>query len=490
MLTGFPAATYAQATQQEPGDQSAVAPAATAPPVPGEDAGVLGGNQSNPAATSTVTDKPDEAAKDDTPPETDAASTTQSPSASGPAAVTSETAPKSKVRAAFEANRAAATTETPSETDNPGQTAEPEKAAATAAVPVEKPLIVTSWSGAYGDAQRRAIIAPVARNLGIKIQRRSHAGAQTDVATADVTELDQSSLMAACRSGQVLKLDDLATRADSDDFVVAGKNRCGVPTFAWSSIVIANGAAMKKIAKNRYREPGKLSHLLDTKRYPGKRAMIRAPKRLLEMLLLADGVSRDELYARLSTRQGQDQAFEILDRLNGDILWVDGSRDALLALDSGQATFAMTYSGRAFRRLIASRLHAIWDGHIMDYASWAVSATSTRPDEARRFILAATTAESLAAQARLWPYGPMRRSALPLAQRHDLLDTELGPFMPTSEMRFSQGVVLNAGFWAEYGTDLQRRFDDWRAGVPMGIRVPVPTQAPPAPAPPIPRRNG
>jgi len=372
----------------------------------------------------------------------------------------------------------------------PPKQVEPEQVVKEAAKPKEATLVVSSWSGAYGDAQRRAIIAPVARDLGMKIERRSRANESSNVAAVDVTELDQSSLMEACRAGRVLKLGEIAGNLDGQDFFVAQKGRCGVPTFAWSSMIIANGEAMKKLARSRYRVPGKLSHLLDTKGYPGKRALIREPKRLIEMVLLADGVAREQLYVRLSTRQGQDQAFELLDKLSKNIVWVDGSREALEALDAGQATFAMTYSGRAFRRLIASRLLPIWDGHIIDYASWAVSAKSRQPDAARRFILAATTAESLAAQARLWPYGPMRRSALPLARRHDLLDTELDPFMPTSDLRFSQGVVLDAAFWAEHGEALRRRFVDWQDGIPLGIRVPVPRKAPPPPTPPIPRRAG
>jgi spermidine/putrescine-binding protein len=147
---------------------------------------------------------------------------------------------------------------------------------------------------------------------------------------------------------------------------------------------------------------------------------------------------------------------------------------------------AMTYSGRAFRRLVASRLLPIWDGHIMDFASWAVPATSTRRVEAEKFIVAATSAENLAAQARLWPYGPMRRSALQLARRHSLLDTDLDEFMSTSELRYGQGVMFDAAFWMKNGAKLKDRFSAWQSGVPLGIRVTLPAKAPPPPLPPPP----
>lgn len=401
--------------------------------------------------------------------------------AAAPAKPVATEAPKSRIRAAFEANRK-------SEEQTEAKREEPKKAEA----PTEKTenaipkLVVASWPGAYGEAQRQAIIEPVSRDLGIEIVRR---GGEPDRGVVDVRELDQSSLLAACKAGKVIPLNIVLT-SQPQDFLTTAVGKCGVPTFAWSSLLVANTKAMKKLARRRYRMPNRIEHLIDTKRYPGKRALLRQPQRILEMVLLADGVPRDELYVRLATRQGQDRAFELLNQLNKHILWVDGPKEAMQALDAGEATLAMTYSGRAFRRLIASQLQPIWDGHIIDFASWAVSAQSQRPEEAKRFILAATTSESLAAQARLWPYGPMRRSALPLARRHALLDTELEPFMPTSQLRYAQGIVLSARFWADEGAKLRQRFEDWQNGVPLGIRVPVPRKAPPPPLPPVPRQNG
>ena len=366
---------------------------------------------------------------------------------------------------------------------------------AAAKQPAKPRIVVRSWAGAYGEAQSKAIIAPVARDLDMEIERLTHDGGTARIDAADVAELDQSSLMTACEAGQLVKMRTLLTpeeRSGSSsseaggDFLGNSLTDCGMPTFAWSSILIVNDAAMKKIAKRRYREAGRLADLLDVKRYPGKRALIRHPKRLLEMMLMGLGVERDAVYDRLATRQGQDEAFKALDALSPHVLWVDGPREAMLALDQGNVTIAMTYSGRAFRRLIASRLRSIWDGHVIDFASWAVASKSQNRDDAKRFILAATSARSLAAQARLWPYGPMRRSALPLARRHELLDADLEAFLPTSNMRFGQGLFLNAAFWAKHGAALQRRFDDWQAGVPLGIRVPLPALAPPPPIPPLP----
>ena len=357
-------------------------------------------------------------------------------------------------------------------------------------------LVVGSWAGAYGAAQRKAIIEPIEQQEGIRIERRTHDGNGADLVGADAVELGQEVLLKACEEGRLVPLSEWpgASSVDSReganaDFLVDVGEGCGLPSFAWSSLVIANPKEMKKLARRRYREPSKIDDLIDVKRYPGTRALLRQPRRVLEMMLLADGVPRGEVYQVLATRQGEDRAFELLDELKPSIEWVSGSREAFAALDEGRATMAMTFSGRAFRRLIASELRPIWDGHIMSYSAWAVPKASARREAAVRFIRAAVEPEMMAAQARIWPYGPMRRSAVQRARRHALLGTELDVYLPTSELRFDQGVVFDGAFWSEHGARLERRFKDWLAGVPLGIQVPPPRKAPPAPLPPPPRSS-
>lgn len=371
-------------------------------------------------------------------------------------------------------------------------------AAVESAAPAKPTFVVGSWAGAYGKAQREAVIEPVERELDVVIERRTPGAGAAGLEGMDVVELAQEKLLLACRDGRLLPISDWPDEVggggvsgnggvDRDFLVATGPNDCGLASFAWSSILVANPSAMKALAKRRYREPGSIRSLVDVRRYPGKRALIREPRRVLEMMLLADGVERGDVYRVLSSRAGEDRAFELLDALQDDVEWVSGPRAAFAALDEGRVTMAMTFSGRAFRRLIASELRPIWDGHVIDYASWAVPKATSKGAEAVKFIRAALKPERMAAQARIWPYGPMRRSAVVLARRHALLGTELDVFLPTSELRFEQGIVFNALFWAENGERLEKRFDDWLNGVPLGIRVPPPRKAPPAPLPPPPR---
>lgn len=342
-------------------------------------------------------------------------------------------------------------------------------------------LRISTWGGAYGQAQERALLAPIRDELGVKIDQRTRTTGLSDANEADILEVDQVSLFQGCRSGAFAPLGqiDLAPAVDgeptADDFVDGGISKCGVASFAWSSLVLVDLSAFKK------RKPDSLADVFDTKRFRGKRAFPKQAERLLEMLVMANGVAIEDVYSALNDRKTVDDAFARLEKLLPSIVWVSSANQAVQELESGRVRFALGYSGRAFRKTVAGNLSAIWDKHIYDYGSWVISAKARDKELARKFIVLATAPKHLAAQARLWPYGPMRKSAAAQVGRHDLLDIELAPFMPTSVQRLSNGLRRNGQFWSENASRLNDRLAALLEGYPKGIRVPPPQRAPEPP---------
>ena len=344
-------------------------------------------------------------------------------------------------------------------------------------------LRVASWGGAYGQAQERALLTAIDGELGAKVERITRRSDKPDPGEADVVEVDQLTLSKGCESGVYAELGrlELAPAVDggpaADDFVSGGISKCGIASFAWSSLILVDLRSFKK------RKPSSLKDVFDTKRFRGKRAFPQKAERLLEMLVMANGVAIEEVYTALNERKVVDDAYARLEAMLPHIVWVSSANEALRQLESGQVKFALGYSGRAFRKTIAGNLSAIWDKHIYDYGSWAISRDAGDKDLARRFIILATAPKHLAAQARLWPYGPMRKSAAAMVGRHSVLDVELAPFMPTSDVRLSDGLRRDGQFWSQNA----RRFNDRLAalleGFPKGIRVPAPTRRPEPPPP-------
>ena len=415
------------------------------------------------------------------------------------AAPTSETKPQAEAAPA-----ATATTSDPSTSEKvspQSNEAEPVKQAepsakterVTETAPASEPklernrtLRVASWGGAYGKAQARAIIEPARTELDILIERVAVDDESPQTAGADVLEVNQSSLVQGCRSGAFARIQpiDLSRGPNgtdgAGDFIADGITDCGVATFAWSALVLIDGENFRRAT------PRTLADVFDVRRFPGKRAFPRRMENLLEMLAVASGVEKSGVYEALRDRKTLDEIYARLEKLLPHIVWTNSAAEAVTLLERGKARFALAYSGRAFRKTLAGRLSAIWDGHIYDHGSWVISANARDRELAKSFIALATSPKMLAAQARIWPYGPMRKSAAAMAGRHSLLDVELSRFMPTSEARLAAGLRSNAEFWLENSKRLNARLATLKEGFPIGIRVPAPLRRPEPPPPPIP----
>ncbi len=347
---------------------------------------------------------------------------------------------------------------------------------------VESPpkLRIATWGGAYGAAQQRAILDPVAKQLRVKIESSPANGAARQ---ADLYEVSQGDLIKGCKNGSFAKISTITLKpglqgeSAATDFLSGSLSDCGVASFAWSSLFVIDRDRFKKGA------PRTLSDVVNTREFPGKRAFIRRAENLFELLAVANGAPVDGVYQALRDRKQLDKVIASLNRMLPDIVWVDGPRAAMAKLSAGDVKIAMTYSGRAFRTIVVGNVAPVWDAHVYHFSSWALSATARAPQLGKTFIALATSPEYLAAQSRLWPYGPMRKSAVAMVGSHQLLGTDLAPFLPTSAQHLPRGVRHDAEFWAANSAKLNDRITALLEGLPLGIRVPPPGRKPEPPAP-------
>ncbi|MNP19111.1 Bacterial extracellular solute-binding protein [compost metagenome] len=91
--------------------------------------------------------------------------------------------------------------------------------------------------------------------------------------------------------------------------------------------------------------PTGVRDLFDTKRFPGKRCLFKYPQfgGVLESALIADGVSRDQLYPL-----DADRAFKKLDSIKSSIVWWSNGDDAIRLMASGECSMGIAWSGRVF----------------------------------------------------------------------------------------------------------------------------------------------
>lgn len=329
-------------------------------------------------------------------------------------------------------------------------------------------LSIATWGGAYGQSQEIAYFEPFAKETGTKIVTEIYDGSldavrrmiTEDGTPVDVVDVSQATLGALCSDGLLETIDASSLGTTEGDFLDGALSSCGVASMAWSTAIAFDRRAF---AKN---PPADITALLDSKAFPGKRALPNGPRYTLELALLADGVSPGSVYSELATQAGADRAFAALDRIKDNILWWDEAQQPITWLLEKKAAMAAGYSGRIFRASVGQRqsLGVIWDGQIYDLDLWAIPKDAKNKDAARRFIAFATEPQRLAAQARLIAYGPMRKSALDLVGKHPVVNVDMKNFLPTAPDNFKSALRFDDSWWNQHGESLKKRFAAWRAG--------------------------
>jgi putative spermidine/putrescine transport system substrate-binding protein len=335
--------------------------------------------------------------------------------------------------------------------------------------PKDVKLQIASAGGAYMKSQELAYFRPFSKRTGYSVSSMAFDGAlaslkgQGAAPKWDLVDLDQDVAAQACQEGLLEPIDaaivqpgpDGATPAE--DFLPGSIQSCSVASTAWSAVIVYD--------KNLKAVPTKAEHFLDVKKFPGKRALPRTPQHTLELMLLADGVAPDEVYAKLATKEGQDRAFSRLSAIKDQIVWWDRAADAIDKIARKQVAMGLAFNGRAFMAMVQGRqpIAVLWHRAIYHLNVWAIPKGAKFAGPAREFIGFATSAGPLADQTRWMPYGPARLSAVKLAGKHAELNLDMKPYLPTYQANLQGALAFSGAWWAQQ-QPLKDRFAAWLEG--------------------------
>ncbi|WP_187275775.1 ABC transporter substrate-binding protein [Parahaliea aestuarii] len=324
-------------------------------------------------------------------------------------------------------------------------------------------LNVVSWDGAYVKSQVLGFIRPFEEATGHRVNIIQHSGGVAEIrqqvrawnVSWDVVDMELFDALRACREGllEPLQVSLLTPAPDgtpaSEDFIELDESACGVGNVVGSTVLGFRTDTFEQ-------PPQQLEDLFDLQRFPGRRALRKSPKGNLEWALIADGVAPARVYEVLATEAGLERAFERLDSLKPHTEWWETGQQAIHLLESGQVAMASVYSGRvAAARERGQPLAMLWDHQIWFYDVWAIPRNGRNSELAREFVRFASSTDSLAAQARYIPYGPMRRSSLAA------LPPELRARLPTAPDNLSSALELDAHWWSEHLDTIGPRFRRW-----------------------------
>jgi putative spermidine/putrescine transport system substrate-binding protein len=331
---------------------------------------------------------------------------------------------------------------------------------APAVVGAQETLTITSYGGAYQEAQRKAYFEPFAKKFGVKIIEDEWSGdmaklramVQSGNITWDALAISEGQLELAGDEGLIIPL-DVKLFGGANKFIPGAVTECGIGTLV-SGLVIGYDA--RKFQGN---EPTKLTDFWDVKKFPGARALKKWPKHNMEWALLADGVPKSDIYKLLATEEGFARALKKLDQIKPHIkVWFDNWAQPGQLMSDGEVAMSSGTNGRlAVAQKSNPSIKFMTDGMGLGGDSWSVVKGSKKKDLAIKFIQFASAPENQLEFSKLILYGPTNIDTF------KLMDPALAAQMPSNPKYASITWKIDSRWWSDHNDDLSVRFNAWLA---------------------------
>ncbi len=318
-------------------------------------------------------------------------------------------------------------------------------------------LTVVSFGGANKAAQEKAFYAPWEKAGNGKIIAGEYNGEMAKVKAMvdtksvswDLVEVESPELARGCDEDMFEELDPKMF-GDAAKYVSGAISHCGAGFFVWSTVLAYNA---DKLAS----APTGWADFWNTEKFPGKRGLRKGAKYTLEFALMADGVAPKDVYKVLASKDGQDRAFKMLDKLKPSIQWWEAGAQPPQFLQSGDVVMSSAYNGRIAAVAKESKLKVVWTGGVYDFDAWAIPKGSKNAEAAKKFIAYSLQPEQQKNFSENIAYGPANTDAV------KLLSAETLEKMPTTEENIKDQVQIDVKFWNDNGESLEQRFNSWAA---------------------------
>lgn len=267
----------------------------------------------------------------------------------------------------------------------------------------------------------------------------------------DAVQVEAEELALGCADG-LYETIDWDKMGGKGKFLESAVNDCGVGAIVWSTAIAYDGDKLKE-------GPVSWADFWNVEKFPGKRSLRKGPKYTLEFALLADGVSKDELYDVLATDEGVERAFKKLGELKPHIVWWESGAQPLQFLASGEVAMTSAYNGRitGINRTEGKNFKVVWPGSIYAVDSWVVLKDAENKDAAQDFIAFASLPEHQAKLPEFVAYG------LPNKEAAARVPPEFAKDLPTDPVNMKEAISLNVDFWIDNAETLTQRFNAWLA---------------------------
>jgi len=313
-------------------------------------------------------------------------------------------------------------------------------------------LAFVSWGGTFQEAQTKAWLDPYSKEFtNVKFVQdeptdyaKIKAMVESGNVTWDVVDIGNDFGLGASSVKLCEKLDPAVIPFDElqpDKLLTSGYR---VPVHVYSTVV---GYVPEKTGGVA---PTGFADFFDLSKFPGKRGAYNwVMGGLLEMALIADGVTLENLYP-LDT----DRAYKKIDTVKDQIVWWDTGAQSVQLLTDGEVTMGMSWNNRIVTAKEEGAAEDImWDQHIMMADYVMIPKGSKQVAEAMKFIGWITSADHAADLSKYVASGPGNELAIPKT------DPKYAADIPTAHL--DGAIPQDDVYWGENYDKLDPDWQNW-----------------------------
>ncbi|MGH0241658.1 extracellular solute-binding protein [Sinorhizobium meliloti] len=323
----------------------------------------------------------------------------------------------------------------------------------------QQTLRITSWGGAFQEAQQRIFFKPFEQETGIKIVEDTWQGnigqvramVESKKITSDLFDGNPNDVITACDEGIAEPLDKSFIK-DPNDFFEGAITECGLGTDIWANIWAFDGDRVSK-----EKGPKTIADVFDVQKFPGRRGLPRRIYGIAEQALLADGVPVQDIYKVLGTPQGLDRVFKKLSSIKKDIVWWSSNPQALQLLADNEVQYVALPSSHWYaattRQNSPRNFIPMFDGQIFSYDMWMMPRGTPNKVNAQKFLEFISRPEKMIEFAAASSYAPSRKSAT------DMMKPEVKEKMAIANA--TNPIRIDRIWWADRMDSYTKRFEAW-----------------------------
>jgi putative spermidine/putrescine transport system substrate-binding protein len=312
-------------------------------------------------------------------------------------------------------------------------------------------LSFVSWGGTFQDAQAKAWLDPYTAAFPgvtwVQDQPTDYAKIKAMVesgnVTWDVVDIGNDFALSASSEALCEKLDPAIVPFADLQPKLFPTNGYRAPCHVFSTVT---GFRADKVNAT----PATFADFFDVSKFPGKRGCYNwVAGGLLEMALLADGVTKEQLYPLDVQR-----AYDKIDTIKDKIIWWDTGAQSAQLLADGEVTLGMSWNNRLVSaKEEGSDIEIMWDQHLMMADYLMIPKGSKNVEAATKFIGWVLSPDQAASLSRYIASGPANIKAV------DKVDPKYAESLPTAHL--DTAIAYDDQYWADNYDKLDPEWQQW-----------------------------